>query len=192
MVRHIFSLALASVLLAACAQTPAPVAFAPISFVNGAPFKIDAPRIEIVEVFSSPMTPPHIEHLLPSSPTTLVRSWVRDRLQANGRGGSFKVVIKDASVIAEDLPLKGGIEGAFTRQQAVNLNARIVVSLEYYRANGADSSVAVTVSRARTLSEGLSPIERDKAYYAFVKDLASDLDRELQSNMIAAMRDAML
>ena len=48
--------------LGACAQTPAKVALPPISFVKGAPIKIDAPRIEIVENYIAPLRAPNIEH----------------------------------------------------------------------------------------------------------------------------------
>ena len=117
---------------------------------------------------------------------------MRDRLKAQGRGGEFRVVIKEASVIAEQLPLKGGLQGALTRQQSVNLNAKIVVSLEYSRGNGNEASVVVTVARSRTLSEGLSLTERDDAYYKFTQDLAADLDMNLQANMDSSMREAVL
>ena len=154
--------------------------------------KVDAPRIDIVDSYISPMRAPNVEHELPQSPADLVKAWVRDRLKAAGRGGEFRVVIKDASIVAEDLPLKRGIEGALTRQQAVNLVARIVVSLEYTRRNGADAMVTVTVAKSRTLTEGLSPIERDQANYNFMRDLGADLNRELQQNIDASMREALL
>ncbi len=182
----------AAAILTACAQTPAPVVLPAIGFANGAPMRVDAPRIEIVESYHSPMRAPNVEHEFSQSPSALVKAWVRDRMVASGRGGEFRLVIKDASVVAEDLPLKGGIEGALTRQQAVNLKARIVVALEYTRKNGSDAMVTVTVAKSRTLAEGLSPIERDKANYAFIRDLGTDLDRELQQNMDASMRDALL
>lgn len=183
---------LAALMLGACANTPAPVKLQPIGFINGAPMKVDAPRIDIIESYVSPMRAPNVEHELMQSPAALVKAWMRDRLRAVGRGGEFRVVIKDASVIAEDLPLKRGLEGALTRQQAVNLNGRIVVSLEYSRKNGADAMVTVTVAKSRTLPEGLSPIERDQANYNFIRDLGVDLDRELQQNIDASMREALL
>jgi hypothetical protein len=179
-------------LLAACAQTPPPAPFPPISFADRAPLAVDAPRIEIVELYASPLRPPHIEQDLPVAPMTLVKTWLRERLKPQGRGGEFRAKIKEASVISEDLPKKGGIEGALGRQQAVNLTGRIEVLLEYSRKNGAEASVTVNVSRSRTLTEGLSPIERDKAYYAFMKDLGDDLSRELQTNMENNMREALL
>jgi hypothetical protein len=179
-------------LLAACAQTPQPTAFPPISFTDRAALAVDAPRIQIVEQYASPLRAPHIEQDLPVAPMTLVKAWFRDRLKAQGKGGEFRAIIKEASVISEDLPKKGGIEGALGRQQAVNLTGRFEVLLEFSRKNGAEANVTVNVSRSRTLTEGLSPIERDKAYYAFMKDLGDDLSRELQTNMENNMREALL
>lgn len=179
-------------LLAACAQTPPPTPFPPISFTDRAGLSVDAPRIQIIEQYASPMRAPHIEQDLPVAPMTLVKAWFRDRLKAQGKGGEFRATIKEASVISEDLPKKGGIEGALGRQQAVNLTGRFEVLLEFSRKNGAEANVTVNVSRSRTLTEGLSPIERDKAYYAFMKDLGDDLSRELQTNMENNMREALL
>jgi len=81
--KHLLTLA-AVLVLGACANTPTPVELQPIGFANGAPMKVDAANIQIVEILCSPMRAPNIEHELLQSPAALVKAWVRDRLRAVG------------------------------------------------------------------------------------------------------------
>lgn len=190
--RLAFVLAGALALLGACAQTPAPVVNPPIGFTGRAAIKIDAPRVEIVEAYAAPLRAPNVEHEFAQRPSDLVKAWLRDRLRPAGQGGQFVATIKDASIIAEPLAVKGGIEGAFTKQQSVNLVAKVVVLLEYRRAGGFEATATVSVARSRTLPEGLSLADRDRAYYEFSRELAADLDAQLEANVNDNLRDALL
>ena len=179
-------------LLNACSSPPPTPSFAPITFTDYPTLKVNAPSIEVQDDFVSPLAPPHVEYEMPVRPVELVRSWVRDRLRPVGSSGVFRVVIKDASVIAEKLPTKGGIEGALTTQQGTNLSAKISVEFDYDQPNQGSSTTTVNVSRTQTLAEDISINDRDKAYYQLAKDLAADLNREIEAGLNQNMRDALL
>lgn len=181
-----------TLLLAACSSTPPPPSFAPITFTDWPPMRVNAPSISIQEDFVSPLAPPHVEYEMPVRPVELVRAWVRDRLRPIGTTGTFRVIIKDASVVAEKLPTKGGIEGALTTQQGTNLIAKISVELDYDQPNQGSATATVNIYRTQTLAEDLSINDRDKAYYRLAKDLAADLNKELEASIMQNLRDALL
>ena len=181
-----------AVLLAACSSAPPAPSFAPITFTDSAAMRVNAPSIAIQEEFVSPLAPPHVEYEMPVRPVELVRAWVRDRLRPIGSNGTFRVIIKDASVVAEKLATKGGIEGALTTQQGTNLIAKISVELDYESPEQAVATTTVNIYRTQTLAEDLSINDRDKAYYQLAKDLAADLNKQLESNVSQNMRDALL
>ena len=182
-----------AVLLASCSSAPPAPSFAPITFTEWPAMRVNAPSIAIQEDFVSPLAPPHVEYEMPVRPVELVRAWVRDRLRPIGSNGTFRVIIKDASVVAEKLQTKGGIEGALTTQQDTNLVAKIAVELDYEQPDqGAMVTATVNIYRTQTLAEDLSINDRDKAYYQLAKDLAADLNKQLESNVSQNMRDALL
>ena len=182
-----------ALILAACTSAPPTPSFTPIGFGQYPSMKVNAPRVDVQEDYVSPLAPPHVEYEMPVRPVELVRGWVRDRLRPIGASGTFRVVIKDASVVAEKLKTKGGIQGALTTQQGTNLIAKISVEIVYEQpSQGTSSSTSVNIFRTQTLAEDASINDRDNAYYQLAKDLAADLNQQLETNINQNMRDALL
>ena len=115
-----------------------------------------------------------------------IKQWASDRLQATGGSGQAIVVIKDATLMSQPLPMEKGISGWFTRQQAEKYTGRADVTIE---ANGPQgfASTDATAVRSVSLPENATPLERQDAYYTLLnglmKDLGQNLDAGIQTHM---------
>jgi hypothetical protein len=111
-----------------------------------------------------------------------IRQWASDRLQAAGQSGQAIIVIKDASLIQQPLPVSHGIDGWFTRQQGVKYIARAEVSLEANGRPGFALTDAVA-TRAVTLPEDPTPVEKQDAYFSLLNGLMKDLGQNMETGI---------
>jgi hypothetical protein len=176
------------VLMTACANdAPAPLqpmvldfaklgkinlAVAHLSYMNNAP----RPPTKDVAVF---------QNYKPQLSDALYR-WGVDRLQASGTQGQATLVIHDADLRRDTLPLKTGIDSWFTRQQSERWSGKVTVDL---RIEGAASNFAgnasTTVTRSTTLPEDANAAERENAYRRLLRSMMEDLNTQMER----AMRD---
>jgi hypothetical protein len=171
-------------LLAACSSEPLP----PVS-ERGAPSKValDVQTIALADrsgfQLSSPLYASN--HFSPTIADS-IKQWAGNRLQAVGQQGRADVIIKDASLTSQSLPVKTGMESWFTRQQAIRYTARAEVTIEVKGREGLTDSFASTeavATHAVTLPENPSPIEKQDAYYALLSGLMKDLEQSLNSGV---------
>jgi hypothetical protein len=111
-----------------------------------------------------------------------IKQWAADRLQAAGQSGQAIIVIKDASLIAQPMPVKQGMDGWFTRQQGVKYIGRAEVSIEANGRPGFALADAVA-TRATTLPENPTAIEKQDAYYTLLNGLMKDLGQNLETGI---------
>src|SRR5690242_3095249 len=104
-------------LLAACQPTAVPPPAPELSFTRYQPINLNVGKMEFVEEYKSPMQPPNVDQLMPTSPDQAMHIWVRDRLHGSGGDKTLQIIIKDASVIETALPKPGGMKGFFTNSQ---------------------------------------------------------------------------
>lgn len=98
----------------------------------------------------------------------------------------LRVVIEDASVIEKSLKTTPGVEGFFKKEPAVTYDARMVLRFEMVDEAAPDvilGHARVEASRSRTLLEGLSPADRDRAFFALTEDLMTDVSRGMQTTV---------
>ncbi|WP_119677321.1 hypothetical protein [Indioceanicola profundi] len=143
------------------------------------PITLDVASIEVDDQYVPPMRDPHVEHVIPVSPAEAVRLWTQDRLRAGGSQGTARVVIRNASVMEEPLERTGGIRGWFTKDQSERYTGRLQV--EIVVENGGFQGTATTnVARSTTVPEDVSLAEREKVMLELVRNLARDLDSQLE------------
>ena len=185
-IRLIFIVLVAAVagLLAGCESQPPQLKLPELTFTQQPAFKLDAARVELVSEYTAPMALPNIEQLVPVSPDTALRRWARDRLTAGGTAGVARFTIVEASVVESDLPVAKGVTGAFTKDQAKREVATADAKLELFDDRGYRRGIATArVSLSRTLAEGLTLNERDKALYSLVDDLMKSFDEQMNGNI---------
>ena len=174
--------------LAACSSTPPP--YPPISFTDRPAWRVDAPEIVVKDDYSAPMNVPNVEQEMPIRPADVIHAWVRDRLRAAGTGGTLQVEIRQASVVADPAPRRPDSDKDL--KKGTKLTAELDVDLIFTRPGGTPETTSVQVSRSTILTKDLSGADSDKAYYDFTKDLAVDLDKQLQNQATLHMRDALM
>ena len=173
-------------LLAACQTVVAPPPVYPqITFTNMKPFLFNVAQMEIVQEYKPSMLPPNVDHLFLITPTEAVRIWARDRITTKGVLKTMKVIIKDASVVEQQLPKTEGIVGLFTKDQAANYTAHLDVRLEIIGSDPLfpESEASIAVTRSKTIGEDASVNDRNALYYELTRGLISDFNTEAEKNI---------
>ena len=167
--------------LTSCADEPAPTVLD--ARPTGEKIRLDVQVINMADRSSAqPLSSPYSGNHFTPTIDEAIKQWAADHMQAVGQSGRAIVIIKDASLSAEPLPMKSGMDSWFTRQQSVKYVGHAQVSLE---ANGAEGYAITDASATRsvTLPENPTPSEKQDAYYALINGLMKDLDANLQAGI---------
>ncbi len=172
--------------LAACSgdlPPPAPMATKTLPAKIG----LDVQAINLADRSEiQPSTSPYNDNHFTPTINDAIRQWATDRLQATGQTGQAIILIKDASLSAQALPKKDGIDKLFTRQQTLKYTGHAQVSIE---ANGhaGFATADANATRSVTLPEDPTDMEKQDAYYTLIsglmKDLSANLDAAIQNHM---------
>jgi hypothetical protein len=184
------AIGLAALVLAACqAQPPAPP-LGDVSFTNLPPIQLAVSRIEVVDEYTPPLRAPNVEHEMPVSPAAAANRWADQRLRAVGGPGVARVIISDASVVENRLPVETGVRGTFTTNQSARYDARVHMRIEIKNDRGfTDAFAEAGAARSRTISETASVYDKDKLFIDLVTGLMSDLNAQLDGNIASFLRN---
>ncbi len=172
--------------LAGCESSPTRPSFPDIRFTEEPALRLDVADIIIEDDFQATFHAPNVEHLFPIPPEHAMANWARDRLLATGTMRRARVRIVDASVKEIQLPRTKGLTGAFTTDQAQRYDATVEMSIDLLNNSGfAERTISAKAARSQSVAEGITPNQRDEAWYAMTKDLMAELDRELERQMRA-------
>lgn len=182
--RSLLTIALATPLLATLPAAAQSI----VDFSGREPIVLDVASIEVESQYVAPMAPPNIDHELPLTPSDAVRLWASTRLKAGGPQGKARVIIKDASVKEIDLDRTKGIKGWFTKDQSQKYEGKFAVDIVIEgTARGFSGSVSAAVARSTTVAEDVTLAQREKTMTDLVRDMAGDLDVELDKSIRANM-----
>lgn len=174
------------VLLVACETPATQPSFPDIHFTSEPRLRLDVAVIDLQDDFHASFRAPNVEHLFPVSPEHAMVNWVHDRLEATGTTRRARVRIIDASVKETELPRTKGLTGAFTTAQAQRYDATAEMGVDILNERGfAERTVTAKATRSQSVAEGITPNQRDQAWYGLTKDLMAELDRELERQMRA-------
>lgn len=170
-------------LLAAC-QAGTAGNIPPLSFRQHQPIYMKVSNIQVLEEYRSPGGPPNVEHLMPYTPADAMQLWVKQRLKASGGPHTMQVVIRDASVVEKQLPVEGGLTGMFKVQQDKEYHARLEVEFRIYGdASLSEANIKVVGERMLTLTEDVSPAQRQEQFALMIRDLMQVMNAELEKNI---------
>lgn len=156
--------------------------YAAITFSHQQPIPLQVASIRVVSAYTEPRLPPNVEHEFPVSPLKTIERWAPDRLVAVGDSGEAVITIEQASVVEVPLEKKTGITGLVTDDQSERYDALARVTIVATDdARGLTSSTTSEAKRSRTVSEGLTLNEREKAWYELTEQLMRDFDKQLES-----------
>lgn len=168
--------------LAACSTSQPPVTARPVDFSSYAPILLSVASVNVVDAARIPAG----QAAAPVSPSQAVQLWAQQRLRAAGTGGSARVTIKDASLVA--VPLQkatGGIKGYFTNDQAMRYDGRIEVEISAEVSGAAThrGSTKAFVTRSTTTAENITPANRDATLQELVSRMMDDLNARLDGGI---------
>ncbi|MGD1934207.1 MAG: hypothetical protein ACFB0Z_06825, partial [Candidatus Phaeomarinobacter sp.] len=150
--------------------------------------------VEFVEPWRQPGVPPHIGHRNSNSPPSIVRAWIRDRLNAapGGPGAAdqtvLRVILQDGSVTQTALEIEEGIGGLFRDEADTQIDAVAAVDVEVIDpVAGRIGSVSVKVVGTRKILESSSLNERDRVYFALMEEVANSLNDALENGLNAEL-----
>ena len=166
-------------------ETPVPDQRLPdLTFGHLAPLRVDVAQIEVVADYRSPLAPPNIEHMFPTSPEKALRQWAKDRLRPAGPAGRARLVIVNAAVTETPLSIDRGFAGSFKKEQSERYDAALEASLEVVDGRGARRGFAAArVTRSTTVREDISLADREREWVALVEGLMKDFDAEIERNI---------
>lgn len=173
--------------LASCTSPPPAPTFPDIHFTGEAPIKLAVSNVAVQSDFRPSYQAPHVEHLFPVPPQHAMENWARDRLVAAGGNATARFVIENASVVEVQLKKTNeGITGAFTKEPAQRYDATLAARLDILDMRGMPvRSVEVKVTRSQSVLEGITPNDREKAWYAMTQGLMQDFDQQMSTQISA-------
>ena len=174
------------VLLVACETPATQPSFPDIHFASQPRLRLDVAAVDLQDDFHASFHAPNVEHLFPVAPEHAMMNWVHDRLEATGTTRRARARIIDASVKESELPRTKGLTGAFTTDQAQRYDATVEMGVDILNDRGfVERTVTAKATRSQSVAEGITPNQRDQAWYVLTKDLMAELDRELERQMRA-------
>lgn len=178
--------AIALALLGGCTN-PQPQRFAPLSFAERQPIRLDVARLDVSTTYAAPLGPPNVEHVAPIVPETALKRWAGERLLVAGIGTRVaRFVITEASIVEIALPRTQGVIGSVTIDQGSRFELKIAAALEIQSGRTTDrqsAGASATVTRSRTLREDATLNERDRLLYDLVRQAMTDFDAEMDRQL---------
>lgn len=163
--------------LTSCHTPQPPGVVAEFSFRHMPKIEFNLSNIVVIDEFRPSYKDPHVEHLFVPSPTMVIRRWREDRLRALGNTGILRVIIKDASIVEEKLPVFRSLESLVQVNQSERYKARVHVLFEAESLQrGKIQRVDVTAERTLTVPENISLLERQNAWYRLIESVMDDFN----------------
>ena len=186
----VLSIGLALFVPAACTATPpaAPTAF-DITFQHREPIILRVSRVDVVDRHEPLLRAPRVEHLYDVTPASIIDRWAAERLKPVGAQGLVTLIVEEAGVIEERLPVSTGIGDLFRDEPDTRLTGVIRARFDHVDIGPPSQSRSVEILAEASVEvlESATLNERDLAYYRVVEKLAGEVDRVLTSEINKSM-----
>ena len=174
-------------LLAGCTDAPPVVQVPLLSFDQYKPILLNVARIDVIDKFrvaDAPSSLKHVELLMKQPPEQALQELVKKQLVAAGPSRVMRVIIEDASVTGEKLPVTEGFAGLFQNEPSERYHATIALRFEIAENDAPDiviGNARVTADRTQTVMKDASPAQRDMAFFHLDEQLMADVSHGLQT-----------
>jgi hypothetical protein len=195
MIRKALAVSLLVATLSACDTPPTREPFPKLTYTYLRPFRLAVARVDVVDQYRPPLTPPNVEQQFPVSPAGTAEQWGRDRLQAVGGSGraAYAVLRGDAVDVHLTDSDSGGLFGQFTVPQSDRYDLTIAVKLQIVDPAGQVlASVSANATRSHTVAADATLNDRERLWFdmteATMKDLNAQLEKSIPLYMQAYLR----
>lgn len=181
--RRLFTLVAAGLLaaLTACETTLPPRAFPDLRYNHLSPIRLDAVRVDVVQLYKSTGAKPYVEHEFPTKPAFVAAQWATDRLQASGVNNVVRVSIVNGAVVEVPLKRTTGVTGVFTTDQSERYDGTLEIKIEIIGPQGRQlASVSSQARRSRTVPENITLANREKVWFRMTESMMNDLNLSLE------------
>lgn len=175
----------------ACVTPPPPKPqFPELTFTHLPTITLGVASIEIVDNFTPPSDPKHVENRMPVTPEHALKNWARDRLRANGVSGVAKFIIENASVTETELARSKGLTGVFTTEQAqrYDVGVKVLVRLEGVP-RVSEAYAEADITRSQTIPENASVNVRDETLFNLTEQAMKDFDPQMSASIRKHLAD---
>lgn len=148
-----------------------------VTFDHLPPLALTVASVETRSTYRAPLAPPYVDHRFPIPPEEAMKRWANHRLKAKGLDETARFTILRASVIEERLRTDTGLLDAVKIEPAARYTVTLEGQLEIFDAAGRRvKSASARVSRTRSLREGLTADQRDRAWMDLTATVMRDFD----------------
>lgn len=155
-----------------------------IDYTSRMPYEINVGQLEIVNSYNAPGRAPNIDHQMGLSPESELKRWAQSRLQPMGTEGSGRYTILDASMTETPVKTESGIDTLFKKQAIARYDVSLRVTLQILDATRAvKGEVTASSKHYRTILEGATVHEREKAQAELLKNAMGDIDAQMDKGV---------
>lgn len=167
--------------LTACETTLPPRTFPDLRYNHLAPIRLDAVRVDVIQLYKSTGAKPYVEHEFPAKPASVAAQWATDRLQAAGVNNIVRVSITNGAVVEVPLKRTDGVKGVFTTDQSERYDGTLEIKIEIVGPSGQQlASVSTQAKRSRTVPENITLANREKIWFRMTESMMNDLNLSLE------------
>lgn len=168
-------------LLGGCATEVELPTYADITFKASSPIPLTVGSVTSEITYKEPLTQPHVGHEFPVSLSKTAARWAQDRIQPVSSGGTFSLIVQEASAVETELEKKEGLSGLVTDDQAQLYTATIIATVQAEDGAGLNAAEAsVKVARSRSVPEGASFNERERIWYQLSEEVMADYNAAIE------------
>jgi hypothetical protein len=179
-------LAFLVVILGGCARK-SEVPLVGLQSLSKAPISLNVASIEVMNDYTPSDDDFCVDTLMSPSPSEIVQQWASDRFQLRGTKGRAVLVIEEASLKEDPVPLD---PGNFFSSPLIRYRGNLVIKLKLFSSDGDRLGTAeASASASRTASESLTVREREKLWICLVETLLNQLDPVLESKIQEHLSD---
>lgn len=175
----------AVVAIPALAQEPSPG----LPFANKTVLSVDATSLDLKIENLPPREYPHVNYRSHVRFEDGARDWAAKRFALTGASANvLRVTVRKGDLVEKLLPVKKGIKGWFTKDQAAEYEATLDVELAIVDPNGKVlASASGKSTNTRTVTEGATEADKQQVWSGMIVAGFDALDAELQPQARQAM-----
>jgi hypothetical protein len=160
-----------------------------VRFADASSLSTDASGMTFEVRNRPPREYPHVGHRAPFTFEQAARDWAAVHFSLNGSSvNTLRITMREGDVTEKLLPVKKGLQGLFTKDQAAEYEGRLDLEIAVVDPNGRVLAQAEGKAwHTRTVAEGATEADKQAIWAEMIKKTFDDLDLELQPKIRTAM-----
>lgn len=158
-------------------------------FANKTALTVDATSMDVKIENIPPREYPHVNYRSHVRFEDAARDWAHSHFMLTGNSvNTLQIIIRKGDLVEKLLPVKKGIKGWFTKDQAAEYAATLELDLALIDPNGRVISTASGKSSStQTVTEGATEEDKQEVWTGMIISAFDALDREFQPQLRQVM-----